>query len=192
MASRWLGSYLLLWAFVAIQGVITFALLRAIAGIHQRLEDQQGTQIPARLAQGAVLADQELTDLSGHQIKLSRLWREGNLIILFASLDCAGCLSPLAWVGEAFRNGQLSDWDVCVLCAGSESQVRNFFRETGFPDEIPVAAVEYTSLQTQFHVFGTPTLAVVEKDGHVVQVIEGEVEPYLSILTRRSEFRVPV
>jgi hypothetical protein len=91
-----------------------------------------------------------------------------------------------------FRNGQLAGWDVCVLCAGKESQVQALFREIGFPLEIPVAVVEHASLRGRYHVSGTPTLAIVEEEGRVVDVVAGEVEPYLSIMARRSTFRVMI
>jgi hypothetical protein len=192
LSGLWLTSYLLLWAFVVLQGVVVIALLRAFTGLHQRIEEQQGAQGIARLAPGAVLADEAFTDLSGYRIELSRLWQKGKLLLLFASVDCTPCRSLLTWVGDAFRNGQLSDSDVCVLCAGQESQVQKFVEELRFPSEVPVATIAHASLRSRYHISGTPTLAVVDEHGQVVDVVVGEIIPYLEILSRRSTFRIPI
>ncbi len=191
----WLISYLILWAFVTIEGVIIIALLRVFTGLHQRIEVQQESQDLAQLTPGDILADQDLLGLSGETIELSHLWQRGNLLLLFVSVDCAPCRTLLTWVGNAFGDGQLSDWDVCVVCGGRKAQVRQLVGQIGFPREIPVAVVEYASLRWQYHVAGTPTVAIVEDNGRVVDIVVGEAEPYLGMLIRRSAFstfQVPV
>lgn len=192
MSSMWLISYVLLWGLVIVEGIVIVALLRVFEGLHQRLEEQAERHGIGRLTPGAMLGDLELSSLPGDTILLSRLWQRGNLLLLFVSVDCTPCRNVLAWIGEAFRNQQLADWDVCVLCAGRQPQVRKRCGELGFPSEVPVGVVEYGALKGRYGIVGTPTLAIVEEDGRIVDVIAGEARAYLEVLTRRSAFRVPV
>lgn len=192
MSGIWLLSYLMLWAFVTIEGVIIIALLRVFTGLHQRIEEHQESQGLVRLTPGDVLIDQDLIGLSGDTIQLSQMWQQGHLLLLFTSSDCAACWRLLTWVRDAFRNGQFTDWDVCILCAGRETQFRKRFGEIGFPLEIPAAVIDPTSLRWRYHVPGTPTIAIVEENGRIVDVVTVEAETYLEILTRRSAFQLAV
>jgi hypothetical protein len=192
MSSIWLASYLILWGVVVAEALIVLALLRGFTGLHQRLEAQREGRGVAQLSSGVILEDQEFISISGAAIRLSQLWQDGALLLLFVSVDCVPCRALLTWLGNSLRADGLPDWDVCILCAGHESKVRKLAAETGLPSEIRLVAVEHATLKWRYHVFATPTVGVVEGNGHVVDVVAGEVAPYLSILARRSEFRVPV
>jgi hypothetical protein len=188
----WLIAFLTLWGFVIAQGVVIIALLRVFTGLHQRLEEQAEPRGVGGLTSGNALVDRDFIGLGGETIVLSSLWQRGNLLLSFVSVNCAPCRTLLAWIGDAFRNGQLRDWDICVLCTGRETQVRKFLGEIEFPREIPVAALEHEALRRLYQIEGTPTLAIVEEAGRITDVVAGEAIAYLEVLTRRSTFRIPV
>ncbi|RIK45331.1 MAG: hypothetical protein DCC58_06760 [Chloroflexi bacterium] len=188
----WLISYVLLWVLVIVEGIAIIALLRVFEGLHQRLEEQAEKHGIARLAPGAILTDHEFVTLAGETVALSHLWSRGRLLLLFVSVDCVPCRGLLEWIGDASRNRQLVDWDTCVLCAGRPGQVRKLCNDVRLTHEIPVVAVEYAALKQRYQIAGTPTLAIVEEDGRVVDVVVGKAEAYLDVLMRRSTFRIPV
>lgn len=188
----WLISYLVLWAVVALEGVMIMALLRVFAGLHARLEEHQEVrQEVVQLKQGDALTDADHASLAGDTIKLSRLWGRGNLLLLFVNIDCVSCQQILTAFRDVCKNEQSLEWDVCVLCAGPRARIRQFFREIEFPLEIPVAMIEHRTLRSQYHISGTPTLVIVEEGGHVVNVVPGVTDRYVELLTRRSSFQTP-
>ena len=196
LSDMWLVSYLALWTVVALEGVMIgvmiMALLRVFGGLHARIEECQEAQGVVQLKQGDSLVDADHASLAGDTIKLSRLWSRGTLLLLFISIDCVPCQQLLTAFRDAYRDEQLSGWDVCVLCVGAQVRIRQIFQDKEFPFEIPVAMIEHRTLRSQYHILETPTLAIVGEGGHVISVVPRVSGRYVEMLTRRSSLQNPV
>lgn len=161
-----LTSQILLWAAVAILGVLVAALARQVGILHERIAPAGALTLHQSVAVGEVPTALELKTLDGRSVVIGGPRKERSQLIFFAAPDCPMCKSLLPVLRSAARAE--ADWlDAVVAGDGDEAGYRRMADEHGLWD-MPIVLSE--ALGRSFGVSKLPYAVLMDESGRVASL----------------------
>jgi peroxiredoxin len=167
MSTPFVLSYVVLWAVVALQGMLLLGVVRVLHNLQQG-HAQQGHEaaepeetLAERLV-GEQVPDFATVDVTGARFELEQL-RGRSTVVLFASPNCPSCLLALE---ELSTVGRKANGNVVVVCGGKEESCRSMALDFGLT--VPVLVDEDDEIQRLFDVYSAPTAVLLNPSNRVV------------------------
>lgn len=147
-------TYLVLWALVALQGVILLGVVRTLYAVRSRGATDavyQGDEAPAFRA----------ATVRGESVESSQ-WLGQLTAFLFVSPNCASCMLTLDEL-EALKTK--ASGNVVVICRGRHDECLELTMQHSL--SIPVLIDEEYGISERFGITETPTAVLVNADGRI-------------------------
>lgn len=119
--------------------------------------------------------DVTFTTIHGKNIKLSEL--QGKVVLVnFWATDCPGCIAEMPQLIETYQQYHDRGFEIVAVAMSYDppSQVLNYSTQKALP--FPVMHDGFGEIATRFNdVSLTPTTFVIDKQGHVISHVVGEL-----------------
>lgn len=161
-----LTSQILLWAAVAILGVLVAALARQVGILHERIAPAGALTLHQSVAVGEIPTSLELKTLGGGSVVIGGPRKQRSQLIFFAAPDCPMCKSLLPVLRSAARAE--ADWlDAVVAGDGDEAGYRRMADQHELWD-MPIVLSE--ALGRSFGVSKLPYAVLIDESGRVASL----------------------
>jgi len=161
-----LTSQILLWAAVAILGVLVAALARQVGILHERIAPAGALTLHQSVAVGEIPTSLELKTLGGGSVVIGGPRKQRSQLIFFAAPDCPMCKSLLPVLRSAARAE--ADWlDAVVAGDGDEAGYRRMADQHEMWD-MPIVLSE--ALGRSFGVSKLPYAVLIDESGRVASL----------------------
>jgi len=156
-------SYLVLWAVVVSQVVLTLALARMVGQLRRRNPPSGARVINPGPEIDSFVEDWEGTDLLGNPVSI-KFPRERGLFLLYISPHCTVCAGLIPSAKRFFKEIETEADSIWVMVLGKRETQINYARENGLTKHHIVAEDQ---LPVSFRIEGAPFGLWVNSSGQV-------------------------
>lgn len=163
MEGLWLISYIGLWAFVILEGIILIALTRQIGLLHERISPVGARTMNYGPEIGTLAPGFEEEDFLGRQVTLG-VESGRRTLLLFISMSCDICKTLLPNI-RAISQEERDNLDVVLVSPKSDSaHIKRFIQENKL-NSIPIVVSD--KLNEIYRINIAPYGVMVNKMGEV-------------------------
>ncbi len=162
METPWLVSYIALWFFVALEGLVLLALARQIGFLHVRLGPAGARMMNPGLQIGDPAPPLAMYDIFGRHVTLG-VARGKRTLLVFVSSRCPACKELMPGLRALHRTENSLE----IVLISSEADVeasRKVVRDNRLS---PIPFVTSNDLSIRYQVGMTPYAVLVDQEGKV-------------------------
>jgi methylamine dehydrogenase accessory protein MauD len=155
-------SQLVLWIMVLLLSAVTFALVRQVGLIHQRIPPTGARMLNVGPPVGSEVPSFDELSIDGKPTTLAASGRK--TLLVFVSSQCDSC-AELAPALKSFARSERARLDTILIARSSVPEMREFSRENRLEGVPIIASME---LVEKFQVNNTPYGLLVSEDGILI------------------------
>lgn len=163
MEGLWLTSYIVLWIFVILEGLVILALARQIGSVLLRLGPVGARMMNAGLKIGETAPPVDAFDIvQGHRLTLGHL-RDKSTLMVFVSATCPSCAELIP--GLKTLNRSEKGMEIILVGSEEDAQANHNFIQKHLLTNIPFIASD--DLAKRYQIGTTPYAVLVDTEGKI-------------------------